>query len=150
MMAKTAKTAKRPKRKKAEGNGVAVTPMPALDRDHLDISTLETWLWDGACAIRGATDAPKFKDFILPLIFFKRLSDVFDDEFAGQRMFSGGSFDGRKAVGFRSRQYGTFARPPPAAYRTTPNESLRVTPSGPAGDRGGGRVLFPSLPCFTI
>ncbi len=25
---------------------------------------------------------PKFKDFILPLVFFKRLSDVFDDEFA--------------------------------------------------------------------
>jgi type I restriction enzyme M protein len=25
-------------------------------------------------------DAPKFKDFILPLIFYKRLSDVFDDE----------------------------------------------------------------------
>jgi type I restriction-modification system DNA methylase subunit len=41
---------------------------------------LETWLWDAACAIRGSTDAPKFKDFILPLVFFKRLSDVFDDE----------------------------------------------------------------------
>jgi type I restriction enzyme M protein len=53
---------------------------PAVD-EHLDISTLETWLWDTACAIRGATDAPKFKDFILPLVFFKRLSDVFDDEF---------------------------------------------------------------------
>ena len=46
--------------------------------------TLETWLWDAACAIRGAADAPKFKDFILPLVFFKRLSDVFDDEFAAQ------------------------------------------------------------------
>ena len=43
---------------------------------------LETWLWDAACAIRGSTDAPKFKDLILPLVFFKRLSDVFDDEFA--------------------------------------------------------------------
>ncbi len=52
--------------------------------EHLDISSLETWLWDAACAIRGATDAPKFKDFILPLIFYKRLSDVFDDEFASQ------------------------------------------------------------------
>lgn len=50
--------------------------------EHLDISMLETWLWDAACAIRGSTDAPKFKDFILPLVFFKRLSDVFDDEFA--------------------------------------------------------------------
>src|ERR1700687_1596120 len=54
---------------------------PATD-SHLDISSLETWLWDAACAIRGAADAPKFKDFILPLIFYKRLSDVFDDEFA--------------------------------------------------------------------
>ncbi|MGA7075296.1 MAG: N-6 DNA methylase [Halobacteriota archaeon] len=53
-----------------------------LDGESLDVSALETWLWDAACSIRGATDAPKFKDFILPLIFFKRLSDVFDDEFA--------------------------------------------------------------------
>lgn len=48
----------------------------------LDINQLEQWLWDAACEIRGATDAPKFKDFILPLVFYKRLSDVFDDEFA--------------------------------------------------------------------
>jgi len=46
----------------------------------LDISTLESWLWDAACAIRGPLDAPKFKDYILPLVFLKRLSDVFEDE----------------------------------------------------------------------
>jgi type I restriction enzyme M protein len=46
----------------------------------LDVSTLETWLWDAACQIRGPLDAPKFKDYILPLIFLKRLSDVFEDE----------------------------------------------------------------------
>jgi type I restriction enzyme M protein len=84
-MAKARRTASKSKRKKPEAKGApTVMPMPALDGEHLDISTLETWLWDAACAIRGATDAPKFKDFILPLIFFKRLSDVFDDEFAGQ------------------------------------------------------------------
>ena len=55
---------------------------PTPEQEELDISTLETWLWDAACVIRGATDASKFKDFILPLIFYKRLSDVFDDEFA--------------------------------------------------------------------
>src|SRR5437588_9377701 len=55
-------------------------PFMPSDKEHLDVPALETWLWDAACAIRGATDAPKFKDFILPLIFFKRLSDVFDDE----------------------------------------------------------------------
>ncbi len=46
----------------------------------LDITQLENWLWDAACAIRGPVDAAKFKDYILPLIFLKRLSDVFDDE----------------------------------------------------------------------
>ena len=46
----------------------------------LDIKTLETWLWNAACSIRGAVDAPKFKDYILPLVFVKRLSDVFEDE----------------------------------------------------------------------
>lgn len=42
--------------------------------------SLESWLWDAACSIRGAKDAPKFKDYILPLVFTKRLCDVFDDE----------------------------------------------------------------------
>ena len=59
-------------------------PFSSPDQEQLNISTLETWLWDAACVIRGTTDAPKFKDFILPLIFYKRLSDVFDDEFAKQ------------------------------------------------------------------
>ncbi len=42
--------------------------------------SLESWIWDAACSIRGAKDAPKYKEFILPLIFTKRLCDVFDDE----------------------------------------------------------------------
>jgi type I restriction enzyme M protein len=42
--------------------------------------SLENWIWDAACSIRGAQDAPKYKDFILPLVFIKRLCDVFDDE----------------------------------------------------------------------
>lgn len=46
----------------------------------LDVKVLENWLWEAACKIRGPIDAPKYKDYILPLIFLKRLSDVFDDE----------------------------------------------------------------------
>jgi type I restriction enzyme M protein len=42
--------------------------------------SLESWIWDAACSIRGAKDAAKYKEFILPLIFAKRLCDVFDDE----------------------------------------------------------------------
>src|SRR4051812_15713301 len=41
--------------------------------------SLESLIWDAAWSIRGAKDAPKYKEFILPLIFTKRLCDVFDD-----------------------------------------------------------------------
>jgi type I restriction enzyme M protein len=72
---------RRPVRPPAPSNQPPLPLQPSAD-ERLDVASLETWLWDAACAIRGATDAPKFKDFILPLVFYKRLSDVFDDEFA--------------------------------------------------------------------
>ena len=40
---------------------------------------MEQMLWDAACSIRGEKDAPKFKDYLLPLLF-EAPSDVFDDE----------------------------------------------------------------------
>jgi type I restriction enzyme M protein len=48
----------------------------------MNTKTIEPWLWDAACSIRGAMDAPKYRDYILPLVFLKRLSDVYDDEVA--------------------------------------------------------------------
>ena len=59
---------------KAPRNGKASTNGAPKDK------SLESWIWDAACSIRGAKDAPKYKDYILPLIFTKRLCDVFDDE----------------------------------------------------------------------
>ena len=50
------------------------------DNHTLDITTLENWLWEAACSIRGPLDAPKYKDYILPLLFYKRISDVYEDE----------------------------------------------------------------------
>jgi type I restriction enzyme M protein len=47
--------------KSTNGDQSKLLLSPAND-EHLDVSMLETWLWDAACAIRGATDAPKFKD----------------------------------------------------------------------------------------
>lgn len=44
------------------------------------VKSMESWIWDAACSIRGAADAAKYKDYILPLIFVKRLCDVYDDE----------------------------------------------------------------------
>jgi type I restriction enzyme M protein len=80
----TTEKPRKPRQKKTEEPQSTALRLPLLADENLDVPTLETWLWDAACAIRGAADAPKFKDFILPLVFFKRLSDVFDDEFAGQ------------------------------------------------------------------
>jgi type I restriction enzyme M protein len=51
-----------------------------MNTQTLDLPTLESWLWDAACSIRGAIDAPKYKEYILPLLFYKRLSDVYADE----------------------------------------------------------------------
>ena len=42
--------------------------------------SLETGLWDAAGAIHGPVAAPKYNEYILPLVFVKRLCDVFDDE----------------------------------------------------------------------
>lgn len=57
----------------------ATAPKPKANKNG-ENKSLESWIWDAACSIRGAKDAPKYKDFILPLIFTKRLCDVFDDE----------------------------------------------------------------------
>ena len=51
-----------------------------LKSNLLATKSMEQMLWSAACSIRGEKDAPKFKDYILPLVFIKRLSDVFEDE----------------------------------------------------------------------
>ena len=51
-----------------------------MDGPGLEFRALETRLWEGTCTIRGPVDAPKFKDYIPPLVLLKRLSDVFEDE----------------------------------------------------------------------
>lgn len=53
---------------------------PKAGEQTLSTKPMEQMLWDAACSIRGEKDAAKFKDYLLPLVFLKRLSDVFDDE----------------------------------------------------------------------
>ncbi len=42
---------------------------------------LEKYLWGAATALRGTIDAGDYKQYIFPLMFFKRISDVYDEEF---------------------------------------------------------------------
>ncbi len=50
--------------------------------DRLFQSELESYLWGAANILRGLVDAGDYKQYIFPLLFYKRLSDVWDEEFA--------------------------------------------------------------------
>ena len=43
-------------------------------------SQLESYLWGAAVLLRGTIDAGDYKQFIFPLLFYKRLCDAFDEE----------------------------------------------------------------------
>ena len=47
---------------------------------HTTLAALESHLWESANILRGPVDAADFKTYIFPLLFFKRISDVFDEE----------------------------------------------------------------------
>jgi type I restriction enzyme M protein len=69
-------------RRRGRKRGVKNPTLPAPSREGgVDVKAMEAMLWKAACSIRGEKDAPKFKDYLLPLLFLKRLSDVFEDEF---------------------------------------------------------------------
>ncbi len=42
---------------------------------------LEKFLWGAATTLRGTIDAGDYKQYIFPLLFFKRICDVYDEEF---------------------------------------------------------------------
>lgn len=92
----------------------------------LDISALETWLWDAACTIRGPVDAPKYKDYILPLVFLKRLSDVFEDEVAGLAEKFGGEGAAQKVVDADHSLVRFFLPPAARARGECPPRGLQV------------------------
>ena len=90
----------------------------------MDARQLETWLWDAACRLRGPVDAPKYKDYILPLVFLKRLSDVFEDEIDALGTELGSRVRGEQLV---AADHGLvrFYLPPAARW-----DALKVTRHG--------------------
>ena len=61
-------------------------------------SQLESYLWGAAVLLRGHIDAGDYKQFIFPLLFYKRLCDVYDEEVEQALKESGGD-----------KQYALFA-----------------------------------------
>lgn len=56
----------------------------------LEIGPLSSHLWAAANILRGPVDAADFKTYIFPLLFFKRICDVYDEEIAAALEVSGG------------------------------------------------------------
>jgi type I restriction enzyme M protein len=56
----------------------------------ITLTQLESHLWESANILRGPVDAADFKSYVFPLLLFKRLSDVHDEEHAAALM----EFDG--------------------------------------------------------
>jgi type I restriction enzyme M protein len=50
--------------------------------EHMSQQELESYLWGAAKLLRGLIDAGDYKQYVFPLLFFKRLSDVWDEEYA--------------------------------------------------------------------
>ena len=54
---------------------------------------LEKYLWGAATALRGTIDAGDYKQYIFPLLFFKRISDVYDEEYENALEESNGDIE---------------------------------------------------------
>ncbi len=73
---------------------------------------LESYLWGAAVLLRGTIDAGDYKQFIFPLLFYKRLCDVFDEETRTALEESGG--DAKFAAYPENHR---FQAPPEAHWR---------------------------------
>lgn len=47
----------------------------------MTLQQLESYLWGAAVLLRGQIDASGYKEYIFPLMFFKRVSDVYDEQY---------------------------------------------------------------------
>ncbi|MDY0211783.1 MAG: class I SAM-dependent DNA methyltransferase [Desulfuromonadaceae bacterium] len=59
----------------------------------LNLSQLEQYLSKAAWILKGPVDASDFKVYIFPLLFFKRISDVYDEEYRIALEESGGDVE---------------------------------------------------------
>ncbi len=65
------------------------------------LAHLESHLWEAANILRGPVDAADFKTYIFPMLFFKRISDVHDEEYAAALV----EFDGDEEAALFPENY---------------------------------------------
>ena len=69
------------------------TALALKDATSLTLSDLQSYLGKAADLLRGSIDQADFKAFIFPLMFFKRISDVYLEEFAIALKDAGGDHE---------------------------------------------------------
>ena len=60
----------------------------------ISLDEMKTFLWGAATRLRGQIDAAGYKEYIFPLLFFKRISDVYDEQYKGFLMEGGAEYAG--------------------------------------------------------
>lgn len=63
----------------------------------ISLDELKSFLWGAATRLRGQIDAAGYKEYIFPLLFFKRISDVYDEQFDGFVAEGGVEYAGMQA-----------------------------------------------------
>ncbi len=76
--------------KKAGKRKPSAEQLTSSSSEELTLSALESHLWEAANILRGPVDAADFKTYVFPLLFFKRISDVHDEEYRAALEESGG------------------------------------------------------------
>ncbi|MBU9888652.1 MAG: type I restriction-modification system subunit M [Candidatus Omnitrophica bacterium] len=64
-----------------------------MTEEKITLSQLEQYLSKAAWILKGPVDAADFKVYIFPLLFFKRISDVYDEEYQQALSESGGDVE---------------------------------------------------------
>ena len=65
-----------------------------LPGEPISLDEMKTFLWGAATRLRGQIDAAGYKEYIFPLLFFKRISDVYDEQYKGFLMEGGEEYAG--------------------------------------------------------
>lgn len=49
-------------------------------KNRITLEELQSYLWNSATLLRTKIDAGSYKQYIFPLLFLKRICDVYDEE----------------------------------------------------------------------
>jgi len=86
----------------------------------ITLQELKSHLWESANILRGSIDSSDYKNYIFGLLFFKRLSDVFDEDYEDMKSKVGEQLAKSKDM------YTRFYRPDGCAWKNILNTSVNI------------------------